>query len=201
MAQVSVSDKQISVKIVYYGPGLSGKTTNLLYIHQRVASKNTTEMVSIATEGDRTLYFDFLPLKTNIVPNFTTKIQLYTVPGQVQYNATRRLVLQGADGIVFVEDSQWSRQKDNAESFYNMKENLKEDGIEIQDIPYVLEYNKRDLNDIANVQYMDYLLNRESVRVPSFETIATEGQGVFDALNTISRMVMAKLIKELKENQ
>ena len=160
MAQVSVSDKQISVKIVYYGPGLSGKTTNLLYIHQRVASKNTTEMVSIATEGDRTLYFDFLPLKTNIVPNFTTKIQLYTVPGQVQYNATRRLVLQGADGIVFVADSQWSRQKDNAESFYNMKENLKEDGIEIQDIPYVLEYNKRDLNDIANVQYMDYLLNR-----------------------------------------
>jgi len=188
------------VKIVYYGPALSGKTTNLLYIHQRISSKDKTEMISLATEGDRTLYFDFLPLETDIIPGFKTKFQLYTVPGQVHYNATRKLVLQGVDGIVFVGDSQWPRQNENVESLYNMKDNLAEYGMSLRDIPYVLEYNKRDLPDAAMVEYMEYLLNREDVKVPSFTSIAVTGEGVFDVLNAISRMVIAKLLKEVDIN-
>ncbi len=198
MAQVNIAEKEITVKIVYYGPAMSGKTTNLLYVHQRISSNSLTDMVSIATEGDRTLYFDFLPLETDIIPGFKAKFQLYTVPGQVQYNATRKLVLQGADGLVFVADSQWSRQKDNVDSFVNLKENLAEQGIDINEIPYILEYNKRDLDDVARVEYMDYLLNREKFRVPAFESVATEGKGVFDVLNTITRMVVAKILKEVK---
>jgi len=200
MAQVDLSNKEISVKIVYYGPALSGKTTNLLYIHQRISSKDKTEMISLATEGDRTLYFDFLPLETDIIPGFKTKFQLYTVPGQVHYNATRKLVLQGVDGIVFVGDSQWPRQNENVESLYNMKDNLAEYGMSLRDIPYVLEYNKRDLPDAAMVEYMEYLLNREDVKVPSFTSIAVTGEGVFDVLNAISRMVIAKLLKEVDIN-
>ena len=200
MAQVDLSNKEISVKIVYYGPALSGKTTNLLYINQRISSKDKTEMISLATEGDRTLYFDFLPLETDIIPGFKTKFQLYTVPGQVHYNATRKLVLQGVDGIVFVGDSQWPRQNENVESLYNMKDNLAEYGMSLRDIPYVLEYNKRDLPDAAMVEYMEYLLNREDVKVPSFTSIAVTGEGVFDVLNAISRMVIAKLLKEVDIN-
>jgi len=199
MAQINIAEKEITVKIVYYGPGMSGKTTNLLYVHQKISNNNITDMVSIATEGDRTLYFDFLPLETNIIPGFKAKFQLYTVPGQVQYDATRKLVLKGADGLVFVADSQWSKQKDNVESFENLKENLAEQGFTINDIPYVLEYNKRDLEDAARVEYMDYLLNREEFKVPTFGSIATEGEGVFDVLNTISRMVVAKILKEVKK--
>ncbi|MCD6502262.1 gliding-motility protein MglA [bacterium] len=198
MAQVNIAEKEITVKIVYYGPAMSGKTTNLLYVHQRISSNSLTDMVSIATEGDRTLYFDFLPLETDIIPGFKAKFQLYTVPGQVQYNATRKLVLQGADGLVFVADSQWSRQKDNVDSFVNLKENLAEQGIDINEIPYILEYNKRDLDDVARVEYMDYLLNREKFRVPAFESVATEGKGVFEVLNTITRMVVAKILKDVK---
>ena len=199
MAQINIAEKEITVKIVYYGPGRSGKTTNLLYVHQKISNNNITDMVSIATEGDRTLYFDFLPLETNIIPGFKAKFQLYTVPGQVQYDATRKLVLKGADGLVFVADSQWSKQKDNVESFENLKENLAEQGFTINDIPYVLEYNKRDLEDAARVEYMDYLLNREEFKVPTFGSIATEGEGVFDVLNTISRMVVAKILKDVKK--
>jgi len=198
MAQVNIAEKEITVKIVYYGPAMSGKTTNLLYVHQRISSNSLTDMVSIATEGDRTLYFDFLPLETDIIPGFKAKFQLYTVPGQVQYNATRKLVLQGVDGLVFVADSQWSRQKDNVDSFINLKENLVEQGIDINEIPYILEYNKRDLDDVARVEYMDYLLNREKFRVPAFESVATEGKGVFEVLNTITRMVVAKILKDVK---
>ncbi len=198
MAQINIADKEVTVKIVYYGPGMSGKTTNLLYIHQRISGKNLTDMVSIATEGDMTLYFDFLPIETDVIPGFKAKFQLYTVPGQVQYNATRKLVLQGADGIVFVADSQWSRQKDNVDSFANLKENLLADGINLNDIPYVLEYNKRDIKDAARLEYLDYLLNREAFKVPSFEAVATEGKGVFEVLNHITRMVVAKILKDIK---
>jgi len=196
MAQINVADKEIAVKIVYYGPAMSGKTTNLLYIHQRIPNKGRTDMLSIATEGDRTLYFDFLPLESNIIPGFKTKFQLYTVPGQVLYNATRKLVLQGADGIVFVADSQWSKQRDNVDSLDNLVENLTEQSRELNDVPYILEYNKRDLKDIAQIDHMSYLLNRKKVRVPEFETVATTGKGVFDVLNAICRMVIAKIIKE-----
>ncbi|MCK5832570.1 GTPase domain-containing protein [bacterium] len=198
MAQINVADKEVTVKIVYYGPGMSGKTTNLLYIHQRISGKSLTDMVSIATDGDRTLYFDFLPIETDIIPGFKAKFQLYTVPGQVQYNATRKLVLQGSDGIVFVADSQWSHQKENVDSFINLKENLLEEGIKLTDMPYILEYNKRDLNDAARLEYMDYLLNREKFKVPAFEAVATEGKGVFEVLNNITRMVVAKILKEIK---
>lgn len=197
MAQINVADKEISVKIVYYGPALSGKTTNLLYVHQRISSHGKTEMISLATEGDRTLYFDFLPLQTDIIPGFKTNFQLYTVPGQVHYNATRKLVLQGVDGIVFVADSQWPRQNENVESFYNMKENLSDYGLSIRDIPYVLQFNKRDLPDAAMVEYMEYLMNREEVKVPTFTSVAINGEGVFDVLNAISRMVIAKILQEI----
>ncbi|RKZ28885.1 gliding-motility protein MglA [bacterium] len=201
MAQINTADKEISVKIVYYGPALSGKTTNLLYVHQRITSKDKTDLISIATEGDRTLYFDFLPLVTDIIPGFKTCFQLYTVPGQVHYNATRKLVLQGVDGIVFVADSQWPRQNDNVESLFNLKENLSEYGLTIRDIPYVLEYNKRDLPDAAMIEYMEYLINREEVKVPVFPAVAITGEGVFDVLNAISRMVIAKILKEINVEQ
>jgi mutual gliding-motility protein MglA len=200
MAQVNVSDKEITVKIVYYGPALSGKTTNLLYVHQKIQSQQITNMVSLATEGDRTLYFDFLPLTSNIIPGFVTKFQLYTVPGQVQYNATRKLVLQGVDGIVFVADSQWSKQKDNLESFYNLKENIAEQSMDLLDLPYLLQYNKRDLPDAAMIEYMEFALNKEKIKVPSFEAVASTGKGVFDTLNAISRMTIAKLLKDVNIN-
>lgn len=197
MAQVNIADREIAVKVVYYGPALAGKTTNLLYIFQKIKSKDKTNMITLATEGDRTLYFDFLPLESDIVPGFNTKFQLYTVPGQVHYNATRKLVLQGVDGIVFVADSQWSRQNDNVESFFNLKENLQETGMTLNDIPYLLEYNKRDLENSAMIEYMDYLLNKESSRAPVFEAVAVTGKGVFNVLNAICRMVIAKLLQEI----
>lgn len=197
MAQVNVIEKEIYVKVVYYGPALSGKTSNLEYIQRKIAAQKT-DLISIATEGDRTLYFDFLPLEAKIIPGFTTKFQLYTVPGQVQYNATRKLVLQGADGIIFVADSQWSRQEANVESFRDMKENIKEYGIDMQEFPYILQYNKRDLPEVAKLDHMEYLLNRESVKVPSFESVALTGQGVFDSLNAICKMVVGKILKDIK---
>ncbi len=201
MSTVNFATREITCKIVYYGPGMSGKTTNLLFIHKKVPAKHRSDMVSLATDGDRTLFFDFLPLVTHAVKGFTTKFQLYTVPGQVFYNATRKLVLQGVDGIVFVADSAWNRMNDNHESFINMKENLGEYGLTIEDIPYVLQFNKRDLPDAAPIDYMNHLLNREKQRVPFFESIAIRGVGVFETLNAISRMVLVKLISELSQKK
>ena len=203
MSTVNFANREITCKIVYYGPGLSGKTTNLLFIHKKIPAKHRSDRVSLATDGDRTLFFDFLPLVTHAVKGFTTKFQLYTVPGQVFYNATRKLVLQGVDGIVFVADSSWGRMNDNRESFVNMKENLLEYSIPLEEVPYVIQFNKRDLPDIAPAEYLNHLLNREQQKVPSFESIATQGVGVFETLNAISRMVLVKLINELsasKEN-
>ncbi|RKZ28750.1 gliding-motility protein MglA [bacterium] len=197
MSTVNFATREITCKIVYYGPGLSGKTTNLLFIHKKIPAKHRSDMVSLATDGDRTLFFDFLPLVTHAVKGFKTKFQLYTVPGQVFYNATRKLVLQGVDGIVFVADSAWNRMNDNHESFINMKENLEDYEITLEEVPYVLQFNKRDLPDAAPVDYMNNLLNREKQRVPTFESIAITGKGVFETLNAISRMVLVKLINEL----
>lgn len=197
MATINIGNREITCKIVYYGPGMSGKTTNLLFIHKKIPAKHRSEMISLATDGDRTLFFDFLPLVTQAVKGFTTRFQLYTVPGQVFYNATRKLVLQGVDGIVFVADSSWSKMKDNYESLINMKENLSEYGLTIEDVPYLMQYNKRDLSDAAPVQYLEHLLNRERIRVPYFESIAIRGAGVFETLNAISRMVLVKLLREL----
>ena len=190
MSIINYAQKEISFKIVYYGPGVAGKTANLLYIHQCLPDSNRGNMVSLATGDDRTLFFDFLPVSALTVRNFTAKFQLYTVPGQVFYNMTRKLVLRGVDGIVFVADSQWERLRENVESFRNLEENLREYEYNLDEIPYVIQYNKRDLPNIAPVEYLEYLFNRRRRRVPFFESVAVEGKGVFDTLNTVSRMVL-----------
>jgi signal recognition particle receptor subunit beta len=188
---INQAEKVINFKVVFYGPGVAGKTANLQYIHQALPDSNKRNMISLATGDDRTIFFDFLPVSAVTVRGFVTRFQLYTVPGQVHYNMTRRLVLRGADGIVFVADSQWERMKDNAESLRNLDENLREYRTSLDDIPYVLQYNKRDLTNVAPVEYLEYLLNRRARRVPSFEGVATSGKGVFDSLNTVCRMVLA----------
>jgi len=195
VSSINFATKEILCKIVYYGPALSGKTTNLLYIHKNIPEEQKSQMISLATESDRTLFFDFLPLETKLIGDYKARFQLYTVPGQVYYNATRKLVLRGVDGIVFVADSQWERQKDNVESFANMEGNLREYGYSLDEIPYVLQYNKRDLVNIAPREYMDFLLNRRKKRVLVFESVATTGIGVFDTLNAICRLLLAKLVR------
>ena len=190
MSTVNPLAREISAKIVYYGPGLSGKTTTLQQIHAAVRPDARGELISLSTEGDRTLFFDFLPVSAVTVRNFVAKFQLYTVPGQIYYNMTRKLVLRGVDGIVFVADSQWDRLPENVESFRNLEENLKEYGYNLDEIPYVIQYNKRDLPNVAPVEYLEYMLNRKTRRVPYFESVAVEGKGVFDTLNTVSRMVL-----------
>jgi len=156
-------------------------------------------MISLATGDDRTLFFDFLPVSALGVRGFTTRFQLYTVPGQTHYNMTRKLVLRGVDGVVFVADSQWDRLRDNVESFRNLDENLKEYGLNLATTPLVLQYNKRDLDRIAPVDYLEFLLNRGERRVPSFEAVAVDGTGVFDTLNTVSRLVLVKEFGQVQE--
>src|SRR5215475_2723811 len=170
---------------------MAGKTANLEYIHRSLPNANRGNMISLATGDDRTIYFDFLPVSALTVRGFQTRFQLYTVPGQVQYNATRRLVLRGADGLVFVADSQFDRLRENVESFRNLEANLREYESTLDDIPYVLQYNKRDLPNLAPVTYLEFVLNRRATRVPSFEASALEGKGVFDTLNTVARMALA----------
>jgi len=198
MSAINYASKEIYFKIVYYGPGMGGKTTNLQYIHESVPQDNKGNLVSLSTDADRTLFFDFLPLDAVKVHGFTTKFQLYTVPGQVYYNATRKLVLRGVDGVVFVADSQWDKMKENIESFRNLEENLQEYGYTLDDMPYILQYNKRDLENIAPVDYMEFLLNKREKKVHSFTSIATNGEGVFKALNKISKLVLHKLNTEMK---
>jgi len=193
VASINYAQREITCKIVYYGCAMSGKTTNLEYIHEHVPAADKGGLVSLSTQGDRTLFFDFLPLEVHDVGGFTAKFQLYTVPGQVVYNATRRLVLRGVDGLVFVADSQWSRIKESVESFQNMLDNLGQYGYNLDTIPYVLQYNKRDLADTAPRHYLDFTLNRRVRRVPVFETVAPSGVGVFDSLNAMCRLVLARL--------
>jgi len=188
---INYANRIIDFKIVYYGPGLAGKTANLQYIHRCLPNSHRGNMISLATGDDRTIYFDFLPVSALTVRGFQTRFQLYTVPGQVQYNATRRLVLRGADGLVFVADSQFERLRDNVESFRNLEANLHEYELTLDEIPYVLQYNKRDVAKPAPVTYLEFVLNRRATRVPFFEASAIEGQGVFDTLNTVSRMALA----------
>lgn len=190
MSVINYASRVIDFKIVYYGPGLAGKTANLQYIHRSLPNANRGNMISLATGDDRTIYFDFLPMSALTVRGFQTRFQLYTVPGQIQYNATRRLVLRGADGLVFVADSQFERLRDNVESFRNLEANLHEYESTLDEIPYVLQYNKRDLPNLAPVTYLEFVLNRRSARVPFFEASAIEGKGVFDTLNTVSRMAL-----------
>lgn len=188
MASINYATREISCKIVYYGPGLSGKTTNLQIIHRKIPSDNKSEMVSLATETDRTLFFDFLPLDLGSIKGFATKFQLYTVPGQVYYNATRKLVLRGVDGVVFVADSQRDKMPENIESLKNLQENLKEYGIDLGTVPFVLQYNKRDLPGVATIEELDAQLNWH--RVPTYEAQAHQGVGVFTTLKAIGKIVI-----------
>ncbi len=188
MSLIKYSSKEITCKIVYYGPGRSGKTTNLQYIHSRLPVEKKTEMVSLATAKDRTLFFDFLPIDLGHFGGFRTRFQLYTVPGQVYYDSTRTLVLQGADGVVFVADSQKVRIEDNLESFENLKENLVKNGYKIDEIPIVIQYNKRDLRDIIDINTFQTLINRD--HYAHFESIAIQGKGVISTFKEVGIKVL-----------
>ncbi len=196
MASINYALKEISCKIVYYGPGMCGKTTNLQHIHQKTAEDKRGSLVSLATPGERTLFFDFLPLEVSQVHGFRTKFQLYTVPGQVMYNSTRKLVLRGVDGVIFVCDSQWEKMRENVESFRNLIENLSSYGYSLETTPYVVQYNKRDLPNTAPVNYLQYLINAR--QVPWREACALTGEGVFDCLNVICNRVLANLAYKQK---
>lgn len=193
MSLVNFTAREITCKIVYYGPGRSGKTSNLQYIYGRVPQDRRGKMVSLATASDRTLFFDFLPIDLGSISGFTTKFQLYTVPGQVYYNATRKLVLQGADGVVFVADSQARRFDENMESLQNLQENLLAEGTDIRDMPLVYQYNKQDLpaDLIMTPSELDDALNFRSVR--SFSSDCLHGSGVFETLKGVSELVLKKL--------
>jgi hypothetical protein len=197
MAIINQASKELHVKIVYYGPALCGKTTNIVKIHENVQSvQEKGKLVSLATSSDRTLFFDFLPMEAMAVRGFKTKFQLYTVPGQVIYNTTRQLVLRGVDGIVFVADSRYEKMAENVESFANLEENLRTLKLNLADIPYVLQYNKRDLPNSAPIDYVEFLLNNRELMVPSFEACASRCEGVFESLNMITRLLLHKFITE-----
>jgi signal recognition particle receptor subunit beta len=201
MSFINFSKKEISFKIVYYGPALCGKTTNVEQIHRTIASQDKGELTMLSTQQDRTLFFDFLPLKSDIIKGFSSKFQIYTVPGQVIYNETRRLVLRNVDGIVFVADSQWSKMQENAESYANLEDNLQKQGMTLDKVPYILQFNKRDLPEVAPAHYLDFMLNRRAVRAPSLEAVARESRGVMESLNLIAKMVLSQFIESNKMQQ
>jgi signal recognition particle receptor subunit beta len=194
MVQINFGQREVSCKVVFYGPGMSGKTTNLEIIHKKAPKDAVGEMVSIATETDRTLYFDFLPLDLGQVAGMRTKFQLYTVPGQIYYNATRKLVLQGVDGVIFVADSNPEKMAENLESLQNLRDNLAEMSLTLDDVPLVIQYNKRDLPNAMSVADLNAQIN--PMGVPTHEGVAREGKGVFATLKEISRLVIEKLNKE-----
>ncbi len=191
MAVLNLKDKTINCKIVYYGTGLGGKTSNLKYIHSQLAPCTRSELISLATETERTLFFDFLGLNLGLVQGFTTRFSLYTVPGQEEYNASRRLILNGADGIIFVADSDLLRRRENIESMKNMIENLAAYDLSLSSLPWILQYNKRDLNQAMSLDLMEKDLN--PYMVPSFEAVAAEGLGVFATLRQMSKLVLNRL--------
>ncbi len=193
MSFINYSSREINCKIVYYGPGLCGKTTNLQYIYNRTNPDSKGKMISLATETERTLFFDFLPLSLGEIRGFKTRFHLYTVPGQVFYDASRKLILKGVDGVVFVVDSQIDRMEANLESLENLRYNLQEQGYDLDKIPYVIQYNKRDLPNVASVEELRKLTNTTSV--PDFEAVATTGEGVFDTLKAVAKLVLTELKK------
>jgi signal recognition particle receptor subunit beta len=194
MVLFNYATKEITAKIVYYGPGLCGKTTNLQFVYDSLPSNNKSKMLSLATKTDRTLFFDFLPLDLGKIRGMRTKLQLYTVPGQVYYNSTRQLVLKGADGVVFVADSQDFALDANQESLQNLEDNLKRQGIRLREMPLVLQYNKRDLPNKLSVADIDKDLNK--LQAPTFESVATTGIGVEETLKGITQLVLAHLVKK-----
>jgi signal recognition particle receptor subunit beta len=191
MVQINFALKEVNCKIVYYGPGMSGKTTNLEIVHQKAPEENKGELTSISTDGDRTLFFDFMPLDLGNVAGMRTKFQLYTVPGQVYYNSTRKLVLQGVDGVIFVADSDGEKMAENIESYENLIENLAEYGKDARDLPHVIQYNKRDHPNALSVEELDKQLNRFGV--PTFEAVAVTGEGVFPTLKVLAGMVLESI--------
>ena len=191
MPFISPASREVSCKIVYCGPGLGGKTTNLLQIRDRIPAKSRGRLVSVATRGDRTLFFDFLPMELGKIKGFTTRFHLYTVPGQVQYEASRRLILRGADGIVFVADSQKDRLDANIESLYELEKALDQQGMDLSKLPAVIQYNKRDLNEVCSVEMLEKELN--PLKFPRFEAVAIRGEGVVDTLKTACKKVLAGL--------
>ena len=193
MSFINYSSREINCKIVYYGPGLCGKTTNLQYIFKKTNPEHRGKMISLATETERTLFFDFLPLSLGDIKGFKTRFHLYTVPGQIFYDASRKLILKGVDGIIFVVDSQIERMDANIESFENMKVNLKEQGYDLANIPYVIQYNKRDLPNVVPVAELKKVLNVDGV--PDFEVVAAAGGGVFETLKAVVKLVLIELKK------
>jgi hypothetical protein len=191
MSFINYAAREINVKIVFYGPGLCGKTTNLQYIFEKSAPQQKGKLISLATETDRTLFFDFLPLDLGAVRGFKTRFHLYTVPGQVFYDASRKLILKGVDGVVFVADSQEARMDANEESLSNLEDNLTENGFDLKSVPYVLQFNKRDLPSAVLVDDMYRLLNFKGE--PTFEAVATKGIGVFETLKAVAKQVLYEL--------
>ena len=191
MSFINYSSREINCKIVYYGPGLCGKTTNLQCIHRRMHPESRGKMISLATESERTLFFDFLPLSLGEIRGFKTRFHLYTVPGQVFYDASRRLILRGVDGVVFCADSQLTRVDANEESMENLRVNLREQGYDPDRIPMVIQYNKRDVPNVASLAELHALLNRRNV--PEFEASAATGEGVFETLKAVIRLVLIDL--------
>ncbi|MEX0912346.1 MAG: gliding-motility protein MglA [Gemmatimonadota bacterium] len=195
MPIVNYAGREITAKIVYYGPARSGKTTNLQFIHNSLPEARRGPIVSLATEGDRTLFFDYLPLELGRISGYATRIQLYTVPGQVYYDSTRRLVLQGADGVVFVADSRRDQEAENLDSFRNLQEHLLDDGVDPRSLPLALQYNKRDLPDALPVPTIAGSLNFRAL--PAVEASALHGEGVFETLETITDLVISRLARSL----
>jgi signal recognition particle receptor subunit beta len=193
MTFINYASREINCKIVYYGPGLCGKTTNLQYIYDSTAPQAKGKLISLATETDRTLFFDFMPLELGTVRGFKTRFHLYTVPGQVFYDASRKLILKGVDGVVFVADSQEERMDANIESLYNLEENLKSQGYDLNTIPYVLQLNKRDLPNVVPIEEMTAELQRKGE--PMLEAVASTGVGVFDTLKAVAKQVLTELRK------
>lgn len=194
MSTINFAAREINCKIVYYGPGMSGKTTNLKHVFSKVPDHLRGEMVSLATEDERTLFFDFLPLDLGTVQGFKTRFHLYTVPGQVFYNASRKLILRGVDGIVFVADSAPNRLRANAESMRNLRENLAEHGIDVREVPIVLQVNKRDLPDALPTDMIRSVID-PAKELQIFEAVSDKGLGVFETLKTVSRLVLERLSK------
>jgi len=193
MSFINYASREINCKIVYYGPGLCGKTTNLQYIYQKTAPEAKGKMISLATETERTLFFDFLPLALGEIRGFKTRFHLYTVPGQVFYDASRKLILKGVDGVVFVADAQEERLDANIESFENLKDNLEEQGYYLENLPFVIQYNKYDLPNVTPVDELRKLLNDDGV--PDFAACAVSGEGVFETLKEIAKLILIDLKK------
>jgi len=191
MSMINYASREINCKIVYYGPGLGGKTTNLEIVYGNVEPDTRGKLISLATETERTLFFDFLPVDLGTIRGFKTRFHLYTVPGQVFYDASRKLILKGVDGVVFVADSQIERMEANIESLENLRLNLTEQGYDLDKLPYVIQYNKRDLPNAAPMDQLRPVLN--PTKVPEFEACATSGAGVFDTLKAVAKAVLTEL--------